>query len=144
MKLRRIKMVRRIVNSLRNHDHWFAEWWSSILLMAVGVYGLCEPTSIIIQQSFIDGFLQFMPDKVWELLFVYIGLLQYCALNYESLIGRGITAFFASSLLIWGFLNILFYGQWHFSLIAWGVFATINLYALCRAIRGIEKYHESL
>ncbi|WP_200867598.1 MULTISPECIES: hypothetical protein [Commensalibacter] len=44
--------------------------------------------------------------------------------------------FLASSLLIGGTLNISVYGQWHFSLVAWDVFAAINLYALSKILRG--------
>ncbi|MDI2113097.1 hypothetical protein [Commensalibacter nepenthis] len=137
-------MVKRLLNSMKTHDHWFAEWWNSILLVVVGVYGLCVPNSFIIQQSFIDGFLQFFPFDVWQWLFIVFGLFQFTALRRESMIGRGVAAFFSSSLLIWGTLNILVYGQWHFSLVAWGVFASINLYALYRIAKGIEKYHELL
>ncbi|WP_271838889.1 hypothetical protein [Commensalibacter communis] len=129
---------------MRQHDHWFAEWWSSILLMVVGIYGLCVPNSFIIQQSFIDGFLQFLPFDLWQVLFMTIGVFQFYSLRCESTIGRGVAAFFASSLLIWGMLNILVYGQWHFSLVAWGIFAVINLYALYRIARGIEKRYELL
>lgn len=129
---------------MTRHDHWFAEWWSSLLLIAVGVYGLCIPNSFIIQQSFIDGFLQFLPFDVWQWLFIVFGLFQFSSLRCENMICRGISAFLASSLLIWGTLNILVYGQWHFSLIAWGVFSVINLYALFRIVRGIEKHYELL
>ncbi|CAI3960689.1 unnamed protein product, partial [Commensalibacter communis] len=76
--------------------------------------------------------------------FIVFGLFQFTALRCESIIGRGVAAFFASSLLIWGTLNILVYGQWHFSLVAWGIFAVINLYALYRIARGIEKRYELL
>lgn len=137
-------MVKRLLNSMKAHDHWFAEWWSSILLIAVGIYGLCVSNSFILQQSFVDGFLKFLPFDVWQWLFVVFGGLQFISLRSESMIGRGIAAFCASSLLIWGTLNILVYGQWHFSLIAWGIFSAINLYALFRIMRGIEKYHERL
>ncbi|CAI3951090.1 unnamed protein product [Commensalibacter communis] len=137
-------MVRRLISSMRQHDHWFSEWWSSVLLVVVGIYGLCVPNSFIIQQSFIDGFLQFFPFDVWQWLFIVFGLFQFTALRCESIIGRGVAAFFASSLLIWGTLNILVYGQWHFSLVAWGIFAVINLYALYRIARGIEKRYELL
>lgn len=132
----------KLVKVLRQRDHWFAEWWSSILLISVGLYGLCASDSFIIQQSFIDGFLQIIPAHLWEFLFVGIGCFQFLMLSGESIIGRGIAAFLASSLLIWGFLNILVYGEWHFSLIAWGVFSAINLYALSRILRGIERDYE--
>lgn len=62
--VRRIKMVKKLVNTIQRHDHWFAEWWSSVFLLAVGIYGLYQQNSFIIQQSFIDGFLQFMPAKI--------------------------------------------------------------------------------
>ncbi|MDI2091703.1 hypothetical protein [Commensalibacter oyaizuii] len=137
-------MFKKLARSLRGHDHWFAEWWSSVLLMAVGIYGFCVPDGFIIQQSFVDGFLQVLPFNLWEVLFIAFGLFQFTALRYESLIGRGIAAFLASSLLIWGTLNIAVYGQWHFSLIGWGIFSAINLYALFRITRGIEQHHEPL
>lgn len=137
-------MKLRLVKRLRARDHWFAEWWSSILLIFVGVYGFFVTDYFVIQQAFIDGFLKFMPAHIWEILFITVGLFQFCALNCESLLGRGLAAFFASSLLIWGTLNIAFYGQWHFSLIAWGIFSAINLYALSRILRGLEKNYESL
>lgn len=136
-------MKSRLVKRLRTRDHWFAEWWSSILLISVGVYGFFVTDYFIIQQSFIDGFLKFMPVHIWEILFITVGLFQCCALNCESMLGRGLAAFFASSLLIWGTLNIAFYGQWHFSLLAWSIFSAINLYALSRIVRGLEKNYES-
>lgn len=132
----------KLVKVLRQRDHWFAEWWSSVLLISVGIYGLCSSDSFIIQQSFIDGFLQIIPVNLWECLFVGIGCFQFLMLSSESIVGRGIAAFLASSLLIWGFLNILVYGEWHFSLIAWGVFSAINLYALSRVLRGLERNYE--
>ncbi|OUI77939.1 hypothetical protein HK18_00900 [Commensalibacter intestini] len=132
----------KLAKVLRKRDHWFAEWWSSILLISVGIYGFCAPDSFIIQQSFIDGFLKIIPVHLWECLFVSIGFFQFLVLSSESFIGRGVAAFLASSLLIWGFLNILVYGEWHFSLIAWGVFSAINLYALSRILRGIERDYE--
>ncbi|MDI2112073.1 hypothetical protein [Commensalibacter nepenthis] len=137
-------MVKRLLNSMKTHDHWFAEWWSSILLVVVGVYGLCVPNSFIIQQSFIDGFIKILPAHLWEFLFIFVGLFQLVSLGCDNLLGRGFAAFFASILLIWGTLNILVYGQWHFSLVAWGIFASINLYALYRIARGIEKHYELL
>ncbi|CAI3931709.1 hypothetical protein [Commensalibacter papalotli (ex Botero et al. 2024)] len=133
-----------LVKRLRKRDHWFAEWWSSMLLISVGIYGFCAPDHFIIQQSFIDGFVKVIPIYLWESLFIIVGLFQCCALNCESLLGRGLAAFFASSLLIWGTLNIAIYGQWHFSLLAWGIFSAINLYALSRILRGLEKNYESL
>ncbi|CAI3961457.1 unnamed protein product, partial [Commensalibacter communis] len=69
-------------------------WWSSILLMVVGIYGLCVPNSFIIQQSFIDGFLKFFLFDVWQWLFIVFGLFQFTALRCESIIGRGVAAFF--------------------------------------------------
>lgn len=129
-------MVKKLVNTIQRHDHWFAEWWSSVFLLAVGIYGLYQQNSFIIQQSFIDGFLQFMPAKIQELLFISAGLLQFFMLRCDYLIGRGLASFYASSLFIWGFLNILIYGQWHFSLVAWGVFASINLYACPELLEG--------
>lgn len=137
-------MVKKLINSMKMHDHWFAEWWSSVLLIAVGIYAFITPDHFVIQQSFIDGFLEFLPFDLWKWLFIAFGLMQAFSLRYESLFGRGIAAFLASSLLIWGTLNIAVYGQWHFSLVAWGIFAVINLYALYRIARGIEKHYELL
>ncbi|CAI3951969.1 unnamed protein product [Commensalibacter communis] len=137
-------MVKRLISSMKTHDHWFAEWWSSILLMIVGVYGLCVPNSLIIHQSFINGFLKVLPFDVWQWLFIGFGLFQFTALRCESMIGRGVAAFFASSLLIWGTLNVAFYGRCHFSLVAWGIFAVINLYALARIMTRVEKRYELL
>lgn len=137
-------MAKKIINSLRNHDHWFAEWWSSVFLLAVGVYGLCKSDSFILQRSFIDGFLVILPVDIWESLFIGIGMFQLYALVKERLIIRAAASFCASSLFLWGFLNILVYGHWYFSLIAWGIFAVINLYALYRTTMGVEKHYESL
>lgn len=132
------------LNILRQRDHWYAEWWGSVFLIAVGVYALLMPNSEILHRSLVDGFLTFFPVDIWELLFIGIGFFQFCMLFTESMWGRGIAAFFASSLLIWGFLNIFLFGQWHFSLVAWGVFSSINLYALSRILTGLEKCNEPL
>lgn len=122
------------------HEHWFAEWWSAMLLIITGSYAFTMPNATILHRSFVDGFVRILPVYLWESLFILVGIIQLFSLLCESFVGRGMAAFFATTLFIWGFLNILVYSQqWHVSLIAWGVLAVLNLYALSRILTGMER-----
>lgn len=124
------------------HEHWFAEWWSGILLLLTGIYSSAIPNGYIIHHSFVDGFLRILPPNIWECLFIITGIIQLNSLLYENFIGRGIAAFLASILFCWGFINTLVYSNyWHASLIAWGLLTIINLYALSRILTGVEQFY---
>lgn len=89
---------------------------------------------------YLHGFLHVLPDGIWQCLFIANAALQCVALYRDSLCLRAVSAFIATTLLIWGCLNVLVYGaRWYFALIAWGVFATINFCALSRILTGIER-----
>ncbi|WP_233335908.1 hypothetical protein [Commensalibacter sp. M0355] len=136
-------MRRKLYRSLYHHEHWFAEWWSAILLLSAGIYVLIIPESEILHPFFIQGYLKIISNQVWYSLFIFIGFVQFAALSYESLLGRAIAAFFASTMFIWETLNNFVYGsQSHFCLFAWGIFALINLYALTRILSGVEQVYE--
>lgn len=133
-------MLKRIRYQLCKHEHWFAECWSMLFLFSVGLYGLVVPKIELLRDSYAHGFLNVLPDGIWQGLFMISATIQCVALFNESLYGRAIAAFMGSTLLIWGGLNVLIFGAgWHFSLIAWGAFALINLYALSRIMTGIES-----
>ena len=133
-------MVQKIRQTLRQHEHWFAEFWSMLFLFIVGFYGLTVPRTELLRDAYIHGFLHVLPDGIWQGLFIMAATLQCASLFKESLFGRGIAAFMGATLLLWGGLNVLFYGYgWHFSLIAWIFFAAINLTALSRILTGIER-----
>lgn len=137
------QMFIKLKDKFHKHEYWFAEWWSGILIVCAGIYGEFFPQSELFHKSITDGFIVFLPAYFWQIVFITCGLMQLCSLLSENIIGRGIAAFMAAFLLIWGTLNIFFYGQqWHFSQLAWSVFAVINLYALARILAGIERDHE--
>lgn len=133
-------MVQKIRQTLRQHEHWFAEFWSMLFLFIVGFYGLTVPKTELLRNVYTHGFLSVLPDGLWQMFFILAATLQCMALFRPNLFARGIAAFMGATLLIWGGLNVIFYGSgWHFSLIAWGFFAAINLYALSRILTGIER-----
>lgn len=133
-------MMYSICRKLREHEHWFAECWSMLFLLFVGIDGLAMPSIGLLHNACVRGFSSVLPDGLWQALFVATAMLQYIALFKESLLLRGVASFISASLLIWGMLNLLLYGAvWHFSMIAWGFFAAINLYALSRILTGIES-----
>lgn len=132
--------MRRMKIRFRRHEHWFAEWWSMVFLSFIGFYGLCAPEGELLRSAYLHGFLHVLPDGIWQCLFIANAALQCVALYRESLCLRAVSAFIATTLLIWGGLNVLVYGaRWYFALIAWGVFATINFCALSRILTGIER-----
>lgn len=134
--------MKKLIKKTIKHDHWSAEWWSGLVLISGGIYGLLYPQQDALDASFAYGFTRFLPCNMWQTLFILVGCLQLSMLRKESLWGRAWASFCACSLLGWGTLNIFFYSDWHFSVIAWGAFALINLYALARITTGIEQKYE--
>lgn len=47
-------MKRKLYRSLYHHEHWFAEWWSAILLLSAGIYVIIIPESEILHPFFIQ------------------------------------------------------------------------------------------
>lgn len=86
-------MKRKLYRSLYHHEHWFAEWWSAILLLSGGIYVIIIPESEILYPFFIQGYLKIISNQVWYSLFIFIGFVQFAALSYESQLGRATSAF---------------------------------------------------
>lgn len=126
-----------------HHCH-LMEWWSSILLILIGFDAFFHfMADHILHISFINGFKAVFPVHAWEGSFVLIGIIQFISLTYRSFGGRAVASFFASSLFIWGVLNMMVYGrQWHVSLMVWGLFALVNLYTLAKILAGIKQVYE--
>lgn len=136
-------MKKRFYKSFCFHTCWFTEWWTTFLLLSMGIFAVLKPGSKMIHQFFLGAYLTNIPDQLWQSLFTLIGFVQFGVLLLESFIGRVIASFLASVLFIWGTLTIVVYGlQWHFNLIAWGIFALINLYVLARNLSGVEQAYE--
>lgn len=132
--------MKRVKKVFIKHEHWFAEWWSGILLIIIGIYGYYFPSHVGMSVNVLEAFTKIIPEYVLKIAFFSCGIIQLISLLYESPIWRAISAFFASFLLIWGTLNVIVYdgSQWHFSIVAWGIFSAINLFALARILSGVE------
>lgn len=128
----------------KHRNHCLGEWWSSILLVMTGIYALAYfMAGNIFHYSFINGFRAILPAYIWEGSFILTGTLQLVSLMCRSFRGRGVASFFAASLFIWGVLNMLVYERhWHFGIVAWGIFALVNLYTLARILAGVIRDYE--
>lgn len=127
-------MTLKKIRQLNQSDHWASEFYSSILLISIGIYGFVIDNNVLLQRSFTEGYLRILPEHFWQIIFILLGVTQLYSLKINSNLMRGISAFFASSLLFWGALNILIYGYFHISMIAWLLFSFVDLYALYRIL----------
>lgn len=135
-------MVQRLIQKVKKHDHWSAEWWGGLFMICYGIAGLLVTDYEIVPKSFTYGFNRFLPCNMWQTIYLLSGFYQLAMLRKDSLGGRLLASFFSGSLLVWGVLNILIYGNGHYIMFGCAIFALINLVALARIGTGIEQNDE--
>lgn len=127
-------MLDKIVHMVRfwwMRPHWFAELWSSVVLVGFAGWSLIQPISSDAFKSF-DAVVRIMPAECWSYATGVVGVAQFGALWADQRLLRGLAAFAAT---------------WLFSALSLGAitgfpspmdvfpvgFLGINLFALLRA-----------
>lgn len=136
-------MLKNRVDPFIKPDCKLMEGSSAFLLILVSWYNVVFPDIGIMQRSLNDGFGQILPAYLWPCVFMGIGLFQLWVVGSENCLVRTVSTFCASTLFLWGGLNIIVYSHdWHISLAVWGLFAMVNLHVLTRILQEMENAYE--
>ncbi|GBQ92050.1 hypothetical protein AA23498_1350 [Acetobacter nitrogenifigens DSM 23921 = NBRC 105050] len=137
-----IRRAHEYIRTILRREHWWAEAWSGIALIAFGMASMLQTREALHATPSTHNFFILLPNGLWQSLLVLSGSYQLAVLvagfrNWR--VWRGSAAANAAFWSLWIAFSQVIYAFGYNPIVTF-VFAWvgINLYALSRAIGGLR------